>query len=122
MPENQGGNSQLVLRLVTGEDGASRLMLAGSCTLAALGQQLQSLSAALAGHAADPELHWDLTGIAQMDAAGAVLLWHAWGEHPPRHLVLQPEHERLFNRLEKMPAAPTPPARDPLWPITVLGK
>jgi phospholipid/cholesterol/gamma-HCH transport system permease protein len=36
--------------------------------------------------------------------------------------VLQPEHERLFNRLEKMPAPPAPPARDPLWPITVLGK
>jgi phospholipid/cholesterol/gamma-HCH transport system permease protein len=122
MPENQGGNSQLVLRLVTGEDGASRLMLAGSCTLAALGQQLQPLSAELAGHATNPELHWDLTGIAQMDDAGAVLLWHAWGEHHPRHLVLQPEHERLFNRLEKMPAPPAPPARDPLWPITVLGK
>jgi phospholipid/cholesterol/gamma-HCH transport system permease protein len=122
MPENQGGDSQFVLRLVTGEDGASRLMLAGNCTLAALCHQLQPLSAELAGYATNPELHWDLTGIAHMDDAGAVLLWQAWGERHPRHLALQPEHERLFSRLEKMPPPPAPAARDRLWPITVLGK
>src|SRR5512134_3144521 len=74
-PENQGSNSQIALRRITSEDGTSRLMLIGNCTLAALGQQLQLLSVELAGYATDPELHWDLTGIAQMDDAGAVLLW-----------------------------------------------
>ncbi|SEO76516.1 ABC transporter permease [Nitrosovibrio sp. Nv6] len=122
MPENQGSNSSIVLRRVTGEDGASRLVLAGNCTLTALGKRLQPLAGELATHATDPELQWDLTGITQMDDAGAVLLWRAWAERRPRHLLLQPEHERLFNRLEKMPAPPAPIARDPLWPITVLGK
>lgn len=121
-PENQGSNSQIVLRRITSEDGTSRLMLIGNCTLAALGQQLQLLSAELAGYATDPELHWDLTGIAQMDDAGAVLLWRAWGKRHPRHLALQPEHERLFNRLENMPAPPVPAPRPPLWPIITLGK
>ncbi|SOD42267.1 ABC transporter permease [Nitrosovibrio sp. Nv4] len=122
MPENQGSNSSIVLRRVTSEDGTSRLVLAGNCTLTALGKRLQPLVGELAAHAADPELQWDLTGVTQMDDAGAVLLWRAWAEHRPRHLLLQPEHERLFCRLEKMPAPPAPIARDRLWPITVLGK
>jgi phospholipid/cholesterol/gamma-HCH transport system permease protein len=96
--ENQGGTLSMVLRRVTGEDGAPRLVLSGSCTLTALGDRLQALSAELAGYAADPELQWDLTGINQMDDAGGVLLWRAWGEHRPRHLYLRPEHERLFSR------------------------
>ena len=47
MPENQQGNSPVVLRRVTGEDGAPRLILAGKYTLAALGQRIQPLSAEL---------------------------------------------------------------------------
>jgi phospholipid/cholesterol/gamma-HCH transport system permease protein len=120
--ENQGGTLSMVLRRVTGEDGAPRLVLSGSCTLTALGDRLQALSAELAGYAADPELQWDLTGINQMDDAGGVLLWRAWSEHRPRHLYLRPEHERLFSRFEKMPPPPLPASRDWLAPIVFLGK
>jgi len=111
----------LLLRRVTGEDGAPYLLLAGNCTLAVLERRLQTLSDELAGYATDPRLHWDLTGIEQMDDAGAVLLWRAWGARRPQHLLLRPEQERLFNRLGKTPPLPAPPARDLLWPVTKLG-
>jgi phospholipid/cholesterol/gamma-HCH transport system permease protein len=120
-PENQG-NSLMVLHRITGEDGAPRLLLAGKYTLAALGQRLHTLPAELVAYAADTELQWDLTGIEQMDDAGAVLLWRAWGLRRPSHLLLRPEHERLFDRMKETPAAPAPVPRDLLWPITNLGK
>jgi phospholipid/cholesterol/gamma-HCH transport system permease protein len=122
MPENQQGNSPVVLRRITGEDGAPRLILAGRYTLAALGQRIQPLSAELIAYAADPELQWDLTGIEQMDDAGAVLLWRAWGACRPPHLLLRPEQERLLNRMKEAPAPPAPIPRDLLWPITLLGR
>jgi phospholipid/cholesterol/gamma-HCH transport system permease protein len=122
MPENQGSNSPIVLRRVTGEDGAPRLMLTGNCTLGALGTRLHSVSAELSEYGADPELRWDLTGVMQLDDAGAVLLWRAWSHQRPRNLILRPEHERLFSRLEKKPPPPAPIPRDRLWAITVVGK
>src|SRR6187455_511678 len=120
-PENQG-DSLMVLHRVTGEDGAPRLLLAGKYTLAALGQRLHTLHAELVAYAADTELRWDLTGIEQMDDAGAVLLWRAWGARRPPHLLLRPEQERLLNRMKEAPAPPAPIPRDLLWPITLLGR
>ena len=76
---------------------------------------MRSLSAELAGYAADPVLQWDITEIAQMDDAGAVLLWRAWGEPGLAHLLLRPEQERLLDRLQT-PPRPPPPPRDLLWP------
>jgi phospholipid/cholesterol/gamma-HCH transport system permease protein len=122
MPENQGSNSPLILHRVTGKDGVSRLVLTGNCTLAALGQRIQAQSAELAAYAADSELQWDLTGIAQIDDAGAMLLWRAWGSRLPPRLLLRPEQERLFNRVKEAPPPPPPIPRDGLWPIVVLGK
>jgi len=111
----------MLLRRVTDEDGAPCLLLTGNYTLAALEQRLQALSDELAGYAADPGLHWDLTGIEQIDDAGAVLLWRAWGARRPKHLLLRPEQERLFSRLGKTPPLPVLPPRDLLWPVTKLG-
>ncbi len=122
MPESQGSDPQIVLRRVTGDDGHSQLTLAGNCTLTALGQRLQPMAAELAAYAGDPELRWDLTNITHLDDTGAVMLWRAWNDRRPTHLTLRPEHERLFNRLEKMPAPPPPVPPDRLWLITVLGK
>jgi phospholipid/cholesterol/gamma-HCH transport system permease protein len=122
MPEDQRSNSSMILRRVTGDNGAPRLVLTGNCTVAALGTRLHGLSAELAAYAADPELQWDLTGIEQMDDAGAVLLWRAWGSRRPPHLLLRPEQERLFNRMKEAPAPPAPMPRNLLWPVTVLGK
>lgn len=122
MPENLGANSSVVLRRVTSEDGTFRLVLAGNYTLAAVGQRVQTLSTELVAYAIDPELRWDLTGIEQMDDAGAVLLWRAWGSRRPTNLVLRPEQERLFDRMKEAPAAPEPIPRGLLWPIITLGK
>jgi phospholipid/cholesterol/gamma-HCH transport system permease protein len=122
MPQDPGSNSSILLRRVTDDDGTFRLVFAGNYTLAALGQRLQTLSTELVAYAADPALRWDLTGIEQIDDAGAVLLWRAWGSRRPPHLILRPEQERLFNRMQEAPAAPASPPRDMLWPITILGK
>jgi phospholipid/cholesterol/gamma-HCH transport system permease protein len=120
MQEDQDSNS-MRLRRETGDDGAPRLVLSGRCTLTSLGGRMRSLAAELAGYAADPTLRWDITEIAQMDDAGAVLLWRAWGERRPEHLLLRPEQERLLDRLQTPPRPPTP-RRDWLWPIRVLGR
>lgn len=121
MSDQQPDLGSLLLRRVTGEDGAPYLLLTGNCTLAVLEQRLRALSAELAGYAADPRLHWDLTGIEQMDDAGAVLLWRTWGARCPQHLLLRPEQERLFSRLGETPPLPAPPPRDLLWPVKRLG-
>ena len=122
MPENQGSNSPLVLRRITGAKGTPCVMVEGNCTLAAIGEQIQQVATELSQLANEPELRWNLTQVAHMDDAGAVLLWHGWGRHRPRYLFVKPEHERFFERLEELPTPPPPVTRDRLWPITVLGK
>src|SRR4051794_37036108 len=121
-PENQGNTSSAMWRDITSPDGTRHLMLSGNLTLRALGPRLHVALADLSAFKGDQELHWDLSQLTQLDDAGAVLLWRAWGEHRPRHLILQPEHERFFSRMEKMPGGPPPVGRDWFWPITVLGK
>jgi phospholipid/cholesterol/gamma-HCH transport system permease protein len=97
-------------------------MLSGNLTLAALGHRLELVLADLSKFQGEEELHWDLTGLTQLDDAGAVLLWRAWGEHRPKYLILRPDHERFFSRAEEMPAPPPPGQTDWLWPITNVGK
>ena len=121
MPGNQTSNSPIQIHQATSENGAPRLVLSGRCTLSALEQQMQSLSTKLTTFAADPNLHWDLTGIEQMDDAGALLLWQAWGAQRPQHIELRPEQERLFNRLGDIPAALEPVPRDLLGPVRAMG-
>jgi phospholipid/cholesterol/gamma-HCH transport system permease protein len=113
MQEGQDGKL-MVLHRETGHDGTPRVVLSGSVTLTALAGRMQSLSAELAGYAADPALEWDLTEITQIDDAGAVLLWRAWGERRPPRLLLRPEQERLLDRVQT-PPGPPPPPRDLLW-------
>lgn len=59
---------------------------------------------------------WDLSGIDVLDSAGALILWQAWGERLPEHVILRPEQERLFSRLQHrhIPAPPVPPAKTPV--------
>ncbi|HET7061299.1 MAG TPA: ABC transporter permease [Nitrosospira sp.] len=120
-PENQAGTSSITWRRITGADGSPYLMLSGSLTLAALGNRLELVLAALSKFRGAQELHWDLTGLTQLDDAGAVLLWRAWGEHRPTYLILRPDHDRFFARAEEM-RPPTAPVRaDWLWPINKVG-
>jgi phospholipid/cholesterol/gamma-HCH transport system permease protein len=62
---------------------------------------------------------WDLTQLDDLDPAGAVLLWRAWGEQRPARLALRPEDERLFERLEALAACPSAPPR-PSTPVRLM--
>lgn len=107
---------------LTTQTGDSCLKLVGSYTLTTLNQSLPSVAKELAGFATQPGLHWDLTSIQQMDYAGAVLIWQAWGAQRPEHLSLRPEQERMFARLEKAPPIPAQHHPNSFLPISMLGK
>jgi phospholipid/cholesterol/gamma-HCH transport system permease protein len=107
---------------LTTQTGDSRLKLIGSYTLTALNQSLSSVAKDLARFAAQPGLRWDLTDIQQMDYAGAVLIWQAWGAQRPEYLSLRPEQERMFTRLEKATPLPAQQHPDSFLPISMLGK
>jgi len=56
--------------------------------------------------------NWDLSGITALDHIGAQLFWDAWGKQRPRNLLLSPNHEEIFGRIEQagelaLPAQPT---------------
>ena len=121
-PDNQGSTSSVAWRQMTRADGRRYLILFGNLTLRALGPRLQLVLTNLSAFKGDQELHWDLTQLTHLDDAGVALLWHAWGEGRPKHLIFRPEHERVFSRLEKMPAPPPLVRRNWIWLITVLGK
>jgi len=121
-PENKGSTSSIVWRHITDADGMHHLVLSGSLTLAALGQRLQLVLNDLSAFKNERDLRWDLTQLTQLDDAGVVLIWRAWGEHRPKYLQLQPDHERFFSRMEKMPPPAPQVRRSWLWPITVQGK
>lgn len=57
-------------------------------------KQLQALSNPAA-------LEWDLSSIGSLDHIGAQLLWDAWGGKRPGRLMLAPQHEAFFERLEQ---------------------
>ncbi|MGV7234826.1 MAG: MlaE family ABC transporter permease, partial [Nitrosomonadaceae bacterium] len=122
MSGNQDRNSPILIRQTVSNTGVPQLFLSGKFTLSALEKRLQSLSAELTPFASDSNLHWDLTGIEQMDDAGALLLWKAWGKRHPQHIELRPEQEKLFSRIENTITVPEPFPRDFLDPIRTLGK
>lgn len=108
---------------LSNERDIQRILLVGSYTLATLAHGLDALADELSQHAVNPDLYWDLTGIQQMDTAGVTMLWRVWKSHRPEHIQLRPEHEKMFERLENLPALPSATQHsDILWPITALGK
>lgn len=44
---------------------------------------------------------WDLSQIARMDHIGAQIFWNAWGKKRPAQLILAPQQEDLFKRIEE---------------------
>jgi phospholipid/cholesterol/gamma-HCH transport system permease protein len=111
------------LRAVTEPDGTSRVELSGAWLLRAILENVHELQPKLAAFAKkNSGTTWDLRGIQQLDAAGALFLWRMWGRRRPT-MMLKPEHEPLFADLEAT-QAPCPPQerRDPLQPLLVLGQ
>ncbi|MGG7054142.1 ABC transporter permease [Nitrosomonas sp. ANs5] len=98
------------------------VQLAGSYTLMTLDRSLPGLARELTRLAAQSGVHWDLTGIQQMDYTGAAMLWQAWGGQRPKHLSLRPEQEKMFMRLEKAVPLPVSPHSSAFLPVTMLGR
>jgi phospholipid/cholesterol/gamma-HCH transport system permease protein len=109
------------LRKVTDPDGTSRIELSGAWLLRAILAHLAELQPQLAAYVKIADAMWDLRGIQQLDAAGALFLWRMWQRRRPK-LMLKPEFEPLFANLEAT-HRPCPPQerRDPLQPLLVLG-
>ena len=47
------------------------------------------------------DISWDLTQISELDYIGARFFWNAWRQQLPESMKMLPEHQRLFDRLEK---------------------
>lgn len=103
-------------------NSVSSIKLTGHYTLIALDQELLKVANRLKYFTTQPELHWDLTNIQQMDHAGAVLIWRAWGKQYPSRLSIRPDQKKLFIHLEKAHLAPKSAHRDLLWPVLTLGR
>ena len=74
---------------------------------------------------ADPQLRWDLTGVARMDTVGSNLIWDAWGDVLPQHVRLTPSLQQVFHALACHPhsvEAPAPPPPDRWLPVVKLGQ
>jgi phospholipid/cholesterol/gamma-HCH transport system permease protein len=115
-------NSPPALHESSGNDGARILQLTGTWNLRGI-KTLLSNSSRLKKYSAIPDLHWDLLHIDALDSAGALLLWRAWGKQRVRNLTLRPEHETLFEHLDKVPE---PGRLSKQWgllsPVVFLGK
>jgi phospholipid/cholesterol/gamma-HCH transport system permease protein len=95
-------------------EGGRSIEVRGCWSLQALRPRLRELRAELQQIGADEAVSWDLRTVAQLDHAGAALLWRAWGRRRSPHLALKSEHESIFRRLA--PAADTPAeARGAQW-------
>jgi len=85
-------------------------------TIAALQTRLTALGR-------DTSLAWELSKIVSLDHIGAQLLWNAWGKVKPPQVVLSPQHEAIFARLEQANALALPPLLTVHWLfLTTLGK
>ena len=74
----------------------------GAWTLKSIAGRFLALEGEIAAAAAQAR-GWDLSGIAALDGAGAVLLWRGWGHRRPDALTLRPEHEAVFGALALAP-------------------
>ncbi|WP_444718862.1 MlaE family ABC transporter permease [Paucibacter hankyongi] len=85
-------------------EGRALVCLTGDWSLLPLREHFESL-AEQAAALADPATRWDLSGLARLDNAGALLLWDAWGQTLPPDTVWRPEHQAMFSKL----VVPLPP-------------
>ncbi|MBL78945.1 MAG: ABC transporter permease [Nitrosomonadaceae bacterium] len=122
MSSNYDSNSSILIRHSLSDTGAPKLILSGNFTLNELEKRSQLLSTELSPLASKSNLHWDLTGIKQMDDTGALLLWRIWGEHQPPFIKLRREHEKIFNRIENTIAISQLRPQVRFNPIRALGE
>lgn len=125
MSPDSPANNDSWYRFITTEAGDTLLQLTGSLTLASFDQPLSAVAkqlARLADQSGSSGLHWDLTTLRQLDYAGAAMLWRIWGGQRPSHLLLRPEQEKIFLRLEMVVPLPEQPRRIRFLPVDLLGQ
>ena len=102
-------------------EGRTVVALSGDWTLTELPQPIESLERQLAAHVVDDPL-WDLTRVARLDSAGAVLLWQSWGRRWPARLVASDEQRTILARASEVPAlVATHSRRSALDGLATLG-
>lgn len=109
-------------QLGTTESGNTLLRLTGNYTLSSINRSYALITKELTGFIQTSDTCWDLTLIQQLDYAGAVMLWQIWGKKRPEHLLLRPEQQRMFARLEELPSASEQPKHQKWLPVSLLGK
>lgn len=94
-------------------DGAAKVSLRGGWSLRAGGDQFATLQQQLQPWFGDARTQWDLTAVAQMDSAGAALLWYGWGNRLHAHCQMREAHRALFTVLATLPTALGMPMETP---------
>jgi phospholipid/cholesterol/gamma-HCH transport system permease protein len=79
-----------------------RVVLSGDWTLTALAAPVSALRARLEARAAGNPC-WDLSAIARLDSAGAVILWQCWGRRWPGRLEASEEQRAILARAAAVP-------------------
>lgn len=116
-------NTPPALRETQAADGTRVLELTGTWNLRNLKTVLRTLDPWLKAYAADPALHWSMQDITELDNAGALVLWQAWGGQRLNNLTLRPEHTALFDRLNTLSETTLPRSpRDLLTPLILVGQ
>jgi phospholipid/cholesterol/gamma-HCH transport system permease protein len=72
---------------------------------------LKGVNATLQALKNQASVAWDLSHIARMDHIGAQMFWNAWGKKRPAQLILAPQQEDLFKRIEEAGKKEPPRAR-----------
>lgn len=111
-------------RLSTEERARVLHVLQAVANLSSTRERIEALFGDLSSNNVD-SAHWDLTGINDLDVAGATLLWRAWRGKKPAALALRPEDEAIFQQFAALPPArATGGAAIPadMWrPVLALG-
>jgi phospholipid/cholesterol/gamma-HCH transport system permease protein len=102
--------------------GRAWARLTGAWNLRAMEPVLDALEARL--RTTGGEAGWDLTCVARLDHAGAMVLWRAWGGRMAETVTLRPEHEPLFAHLGAAAgeASAAPRVRGLEAPLAALGR
>ncbi len=103
-------------------DGTLIVELGGRWNLRATREHTAALLGQLA-QLSSGETRWDLTQLADLDVAGATLLWRTWQQRWPEHLSAKPDDQLILEQLAGLPreSPSRAPGCDVLEPIHRLG-
>ena len=83
-------------------DGTITVELAGSWNLRATRDRTSALLGELA-RVNSGKTRWDLSALADLDVAGATLLWRTWHQQWPSQLLARPDDEQILRQLAGLP-------------------